>query len=134
MTTAMKVFQQIKDRAEEIRTDKPQRFPDAASVGDFWRQGDVYVTKISKCHGKQCKGERQVAPGTTQGSRHVLDSLDGVQMYRVDGADALTGPQIRLTQERTLTHPEHGNLVLPPGCYSITYQRAYADELRRVAD
>ena len=76
----------------------------------------------------------QLAPGTTRGSRHILDSLDGVELYIVKDADALTGPLVVTLKERVVTHPEHGDVILPPGCYAITYQRAYADELRRVAD
>lgn len=136
MQTAVQALKQVKSRAEEICNSQQQRFPDAASVGDFWRQGDVYVTKLEKCSSsrKMDGVVLQVAPGNTKGSRHVLDSAEGVEMFQPYDSSVLTGPQIRLTEERILTHPEHGDLVLPPGCYQITYQRAFADELKRVRD
>ena len=83
---------------------------------------------------KPTKPATQLAPGTTKGSRHILDSVDGVAFYADPQADVLTGPVIETECERTVTHPEHGDVVLPAGVYAITYQRAYADELRRVAD
>lgn len=135
--TAVESFNRVKESAEAIKCDQPQRFPEAASVGDCWRQGDVYLTRLGEVpHGcrKIDQPEAQLAPGTTQGSRHVLDSLDGVTLYELDNATPLDGPVLETTCERTVTHPEHGDLVLPPGVYGVTYQRAYADELRRVAD
>ncbi len=133
---ATKALEQVRSSAEAIKNGEAQRFPEAASVGDFVRQGDLYITLLESVPRDSSEGklELQLAPGTTKGSRHILDSGDGVTMYRAAGEDALTGPIVDLAEERTVTHPEHGDWVLPPGCYAITYQRAYAEELRRVAD
>ena len=110
--------------------------PEAASDGDAFRQGDIYITRRDVVENRFVLGsvDLQLAPGTTQGSRHCLDSCEGVEMYRDRNGDALQGPLIRLFVERTITHPEHGDVVLPPGTYEVTYQRAYAEELRRVQD
>lgn len=135
--TAERSLRAVQSSAEKIRSNQPQRFPEAASPGDVFRQGDVYVELLDRLPAgvKFVKNPSpQLAPGTTQGSRHVLDSLDGVQVYALDGADVLTGPVIHCREERTITHPEHGHVILPPGVYGITYQRAFADELRRAAD
>lgn len=137
MFTATESLKRIQESTESIDNSKPQRFPEAANTGDSFRQGDVYVEKRGGVTGDMTvepKPNAQLAPGTTKGSRHVLDSLDGVTMYRVANPTPLDGPVIETTCERTITHPEHGDLILPPGVYAITYQRAYADELRRVAD
>ena len=137
MLTATEEFARIRDDAEKIKSNKTQRFPEAANDGDYWRQGDVYITyrdKLPPLAKADAKPNAQLAPGSTQGSRHILDSLDGVTMYQIDDASALQGPVLKVDTERTVTHPEHGNVVLPPGCYEITYQRAYAEELRRVLD
>ena len=131
---AIDILQQVKTDTETIINDKPQRFPDAAAVGDYWRQGDIYITKLAQCDGEKVQAEAQLAEGSTQGSRHILDSLDGVVMFKPTNSTVLTGPHFSLTKERTVTHPQHGDVVLPAGCYGITYQRAFADELRRVAD
>jgi len=137
MTTAIKAFQSVKESAENIRCGEPQRFPEAASFGEFFRQGDIYVTLLESvpCGFTKVRvQDSQLAPGTTKGSRHILDSLDGVVVYELLSGDALIGPVIEIVDERVVTHPEHGDLVCPPGVYGITYQRAFAEELRRVVD
>ena len=135
--TANKAFNAIQKRAEEIKNDDPQRMSEAAQPGDYWPQGDVNIWPLSAvpdgCVVEE-KPSAQLAPGTTQGSRHIIDSLEGVTVYRLSNPTELDGPILDLATERTITHPEHGNLILPPGVYGVTYQRAYADELRRAAD
>jgi hypothetical protein len=141
----MEAIRLITSRAEEIRTDGPQRFPEAASVGDCVRQGDIYITKLEVVEGKRAKVQPQLAPGTTKGSRHILSHtcLHGIDDsaavesrvdYFVRDVDALTGPVIRVKEEVIVTHPEHGDWILGKGIYGITYQRAFADELKRVLD
>lgn len=135
--SAIETLKKIQASVESIKSDETQRFPEAASNGDCFRQGDIYLEfrdSLPDDLSKSKHVELQLAPGTTKGSRHCLDSADGVTMYAVKNGDALQGPVIQTTKERTVTHPEHGNVILPPGIYNITYQRAYAEELRRVAD
>lgn len=130
-------FRDVKQQAEKIKCDDAQRFPEAASAGDGFRQGDIYIIKLDAMPAGcvlDTKPNAQIAEGNTQGSRHILDSLVGVEIFQRQQRDALQGPILRTSTERTITHPEHGDVILPPGCYEITYQRAYAEELRRVAD
>ena len=139
MTTIQQTISDIQTTAEEIRNDAEQRFPDAASPGDCWRQGDVYITLLGEVPigmTKPINPTCQIVPGVTQGSRHCLDSLDGVTVYTIPNAGPLDGPVLECREERTITHPEHGNVVLPPGVYGIHYQRDLdAEELeRRVLD
>jgi hypothetical protein len=133
------VLQQVQDRAEKIKNDETQQFPEAANAGDCWVQGDVYITLLEALPAdvvKITKPEKQLAPGTTQGSRHCLDALAGVTVYRLPNPGMLDGPVIRCLKERTITHPEHGDVVLPPGIYQISYQRDLDAENRerRVQD
>ena len=136
MTTAIQAYKKCKEVGEAIRNDATQRFPEAASPGDCWRQGDVYVTRLDSVPAKTAavKLQLQLAPGTTKGSRHVLDSGEGVTAYCYKNSSVLQGPILDIAQERTITHPEHGDLCLPPGIYGITYARAFSDELRRQRD
>lgn len=102
----------------------------------FSQQGDLYFAKLAAvprdarpwpfAHG-------QLAPGTTQGSRHCVDSTR-VRLWLLPQPTALEGPIIEAPDGVEITHPEHGHLLFPPGVYQVTFQRAYADELRRVAD
>lgn len=138
--TAAQSFQKIQRSAETIKNSAPHRFPEAASFGDVFRQGDLYIQKIAQVPANAFSNvspplSLQLARGESKGSRHILDSDAGVCLYaRIDG-DELTGPVIQLELERTITHPEHGDVILPPGLYAITYQRAFdKEELRRVED
>jgi len=136
--TAEKAIGKLTAQAEAIKCDALQRFPEAASPGDGVRQGDVYVELLAKrptgC--KKIPFRAQVAEGTTQGSRHCLDSAEGVTMYALKEPGPLDGPVLVLKRERTLTHPEHGDWVLPPGTYQISFQRDLdaEDRERRVMD
>lgn len=137
MTTVKEVFNTIEQEAEKIQNDLPQRFSEAASDGDTARQGDLYIIYCESLP-KNCdiieKPNSQLAEGNTQGSRHILDSLVGVEMYDISNKTVLDGPVMKTTQERTITHPEHADIILPPGVYKIRYQRQHAEELRRQRD
>lgn len=130
--TATDVMSEIQSIAEAIKSDAPQRFPEAASFGEDVRQGDIYIVKLESVprNFTEVKAEKQLAVGNTQGSRHCLDSLDGITMYRNKDADQFTGPVFVSSCERTITHPEHGDRILPPGVYLIGYQRNL-DEMDR---
>ncbi len=135
--TAAESLKRVKESAEKIDRSKSQRFPEAASPGDCFRQGDLYLTLldgIPKGAVREKQPDRQLAPGTTQGSRHCLDSLAGVKAYRLADPTPLDGPILDLAEERTVEHSEHGHVTLPPGVYGVTYQRQFADEIRRVQD
>lgn len=151
METAEHTFQEIRQSAEAIRNDECQTFPESARDGDAARQGDVYVIfrdklpEVDENRFEEFTAEAQVAPGNTQGSRHIWDSLEGVRMFRWIGIwnerGETQGPFYVLDQPRTLTHPEHGDWLFPAGVYEIRYQRKFdrtADQdlknARRVID
>lgn len=46
----------------------------------------------------------------------------------------LEGPIIEAPAGCVIAHPEHGDHIYPPGVFQVTFQRAYATELRRIAD
>jgi hypothetical protein len=118
--------------------------------GDNVRQGDIYVTRLGdRLPAKAGAYEgRQLAPGPTQGSRHVI--VGPCTLYRPDESEAaeilgtlvpqargqrlFIGPVIEATDAVTLEHPEHPHRTLPPGNYLVTYQRSYQDEMRRAQD
>jgi hypothetical protein len=133
------VIQEVVDVAKKIAKRETQRFPEAASPGDCIRQGDVYVMLLDELPSdsvEQSKWDTQLAPGTTHGSRHILDSKRGVSCYALPEATEFDGPVLLLKEERVLTHPEHGDWILSPGIYAISYQRTQdaLDRQRRVQD
>ena len=79
---AVEVFEDIKAVGERIASNDEQRFPEAASAGDFFRQGDIYITLHERVPegAEPCSVALQLAPGTTKGSRHVL-SHNRLSMY-----------------------------------------------------
>lgn len=133
-------YQAVADHAERIQNDKSHDLS-TMEPGDFWCQGDIRIDRLPD--GWNLKNpvtpdagnSTQLAVGATQGSRHCLDSLAGVKIFRIGNPTPLDGPILVTTRARSITHPEHGDCVnLPPGVYSIRYQRAFGDELRAVQD
>ncbi len=112
-------------------------------ISDEHRQGDLRIIRLAddfcikqkRSLRRMEKSERQLAPGTTQGSRHELESIDGITMFKLVDGTAVDGPVVHAEQPFSILHPEHGDCVnLPAGDYAFPGQRAYAEELRRVAD
>jgi len=134
--TAVSTMKRIRTTANKAKTDA------ARSVGalgdlDYTRQGDVYFWNLNcvPCDAVlEQSPSAQLAPGNTQGSRHIIDNVGSVRMFRMPSANPLQGPIIDAPEGVTITHPEHGHQTLPAGVYAVTYQRAYGEELRRVTD
>lgn len=82
----------VDEAVERVLNDQDQRFPDAASIGDTVRQGDVYIQKIADVTTTPAFYKKldnptfpyQLAPGNTKGSRHMLEHADGVTVYAVN--------------------------------------------------
>ena len=138
----------IQKSAEKMHAAETQRI-ETASVGDVVRQGDLYLVCLESLPPGQ-KMARQLAPGNTQGSRHVAEGQCAVYQPSEPAAVAkligtvcrgsevphqLIGPLVKCHGETTITHPEHGHRILPAGTvWATVYQRAYAEEVRRVQD
>jgi hypothetical protein len=134
---ATEIIAQITKQAESHKPDV--RRVASMAVGEVARQGDVYLTRVDASHKRgKAISDRQLAPGTTKGSRHILATPEA-KLYAPAEPGPLTGPVVDSPTRRVyVEHPEHGHLDLPLGCYQTTYQRDYAkeraDEVRRVAD
>jgi len=123
--------------AESIRNTDPISLA-TMEVGDQHIQGDVRIIKLPDNFDAPMKRiedfSGQVAPGTTQGSRHVI-SDPSVKAYTLDSATDLDGPVVFAESDFSLSHPSHGDCIeIPSGCYAFLGQRAFAKELRRSAD
>jgi len=120
---------------------KEARVIDSIEVGQFVRQGDVYIQRIAKADNWKATLNRQLAPGTTLGSRHTVDSSvtvlanpRGARVERLgnDRARCL-GPQLISESRFTVSHPEHADMSLPGGCYQIMFQ-VDSQSMQRVKD
>jgi hypothetical protein len=111
-------------------------------VGKHIWQGDVALLRLKEVpsNAKLQKGRtmRQVVEGTTRGSRHCvsMESMVDTKFYTASNAGVLSGDIIESSKTIELEHPEHGNIVVPPGSYQIKFQRAYSplQELKRQRD
>jgi len=133
---AAAAFNEVLRQAESIRNDDHHTVK-TMSPGDAWAQGDLGLVALESLPAN-CKRDpnpsAQLAPGDTQGSRHCVDDLSTVTLYRLGNPTPLDGPIIDAPAGVRVNHPEHGDVTLPPGVYAVVYQRAFADELRAVQD
>lgn len=123
-----------------VHPGQPMRYPEAAAVGDCGWQGDLGLTLIDAVPSGYVKIEQvthndlKLVPGTTQGSRHCLDSARGVTMYRPENwpNSGMLGPVFVATEDRVVEHPTHGNVTIPAGMMiQCTYQREWDAEQRQ---
>ena len=141
-------YARVATAAESIRNAEPATIADM-SAGDVVRQGDLYLVAIDAAPVPTGPYPgRQLAPGATQGSRHVVEGDCTLYTPQAASAQAILnrlipatkgvrhffGPAVLAAGPVTITHPEHGHRTLPAGTYLTTYQRTWADAIRRQAD
>lgn len=135
---ATSIIETIRETAQTHATDACRQVGSLGKL-DYVRQGDVYFWSLDKvpsgCRAME-KPDWQLAPGTTQGSRHIVAPADraNVTVLLLPHPNPLQGPVLDAPHGVTIEHPEHGHVRLGSGVYLVTYQRAYAEELRRVQD
>lgn len=133
--SALTVTQAHEAITESAKTaDHNMRHVESIAVGEFARQGDCYLLRLDKpITGWRPTDERQLAPGVSNGSRHVAEGAveiftspesNPVERLR-DGRSRLLGPQIVAKERFTVTHPEHAHVSLPAGTYQTSYQLDY---------
>lgn len=136
----------------KAKRQKEYRLVREIAVGQVVRQGDVYLVRLpdNAKLGKETKN-RQLAPGTTKGSRHIVDgtaklftdwaapkelfeeTAKALGVHRENILRALMGPAIKSDGAFRVTHPEHADFTLPGGCYG-TYGQLDPKTLARVRD
>lgn len=124
-----------------VRPGLPFRFSEACTIHDCCWQGDLGIEIAADLIPpgfsfveKPTARDMQLVPGNTHGAKHCLDSLDGVEIYRPQNWSeaSLVGPFLRLSKERTITHPTHGAVTIPAGfAVQCRYQQNYDEQLRQ---
>ncbi len=128
---AVEVIERIRTNAE-THTEQELRMIRVIEVGQWARQGDIAVQRVDEEPRTKRTADRQLAPGNTKGSRHILEGK--VDAYE-GGGDLLEGPLLIARERFTVTHPEHAHISLPSGTYRVTYQRdLQMEERARVMD
>lgn len=135
--TAMEAYTLVEQAA--AKANQEVRKVSKIEPGQSVRQGDIYLVCLdpNTGQGKTQQG-RQLAPGISAGSRHVLSGrgvlMEAVTNLKGVNSRALFGPRIYSPDERVLVeHPEHAHLDLPPGQYQVLHQLDFAAQ-RRVQD
>lgn len=140
------------ETAEAIVNNEPKLHA-TFEPGDVAHQGDLIIIAIAKLPASaRPRSDRQLADGSTQGSRHILErgdvyDADPAQVARLikqetglDIALPYIGPVFVSPDKPTandLTHPEHGHQGFPAGTVcAVVYQRNLDAEEReaRVLD
>jgi hypothetical protein len=113
---------------------------EAASVNDCVRQGDLYVIVVEKGAPEdyvpanmQERDQRQLVLGNTNGAKHCLENLNGVNIFvpKDWNDNSLWGPYVEVTGNAPakILHPTHGPVVVAPGlCIRMRYQREWDRE------
>jgi hypothetical protein len=102
-------------------------------VGKHVRQGDLYIIRMDPSTFDKTKYKvtqnRQLAPGSTKGSRHTV--TDAVTVYapvkeqevlRQNDGFTMLGPVVESKERFSVDHPEHAAMSCPAGTYQISYQ------------
>lgn len=119
---------------ETTTASKPRRH-ETWSVGDKAHQGDLIFVALKKLpKSAKSRSDRQMAEGSTKGSRHILEGgkcfdCDAQELAKALKADAkmivdpkYIGPVF--TGECVLTHPQHQHQAFPNhACTVVVYQR-----------
>lgn len=151
MSAVLSVLESRVDSERIVNDDS--KFLASFGVGDVSHQGDLIIVGIEKLPvGAKVRKSRQLADGTTQGSRHVLERGEVYDCDAGEVAKAIKyatgcivdakyiGPVFVSPGNPTaddLTHPEHGNQGFPAGqVCAVVYQRNLDAEEReqRVRD
>lgn len=103
-------FQRIQESAKSM----PEARVVELEIGQVARQGDIYIERVASIQnkGKQVKS-RQLAPGNTKGSRHIVDESPSLTLW--ESSPTLTngkasfqaGCAIEAKGGFSITHPEH---------------------------
>lgn len=129
---AIEAHEKIQNKA--TKTLKKDIVIKSMKIGEFVRQGDVYITRIECITGSKKIFNPQLAPGTTKGSRHTVEVGGGVNLFKgyvgKDIPDAVKGPQVQSDKEFKVSHPEHVDCILPAGDYQVTYQLDWSRQER----
>jgi hypothetical protein len=138
MKTATAVFDEIVQHAGKHSDGTTKHVP-VLKLGEWVAQGDVNFVALSKVpdRARPTAPVSQLAPGNTRGSRHCIkrEDLGKVEFFALPYPNPLQGVILKINAPIIVEHPEHGDHVWYKGAIVlVTFQRKYAEELRRIED
>lgn len=132
MKSAIEAIREVQDSAKVM----PQiRVVSEMKIGQVARQGDIYVERVKAASKGREIASRQLAPGETKGSRHIVADSSEVRIYESAAPlgrrrDYQRGPAIEARGDLCIQHPEHAWIRLPAGDYQVWYQNDWVREQR----
>lgn len=108
-------------------------------IGQFVRQGDVLVTRVSEIPAEAQEVARHGKPiifalGEVTGHQHAIYADEATEHVVLE-AERIVGRYARALDAVPVQHEEHTEHVLPPGCYRVGIQVEENDDgVRNVAD
>jgi hypothetical protein len=142
----LKTKTQAASAPEAERLNTPDsKFNAVIDVGEASHQGDwTFVVLAERPKWAKPITQRQLSPGTSKGSRHVVErgqvyaappyeiaaSIQAATKGRIRPELRFLGPVIVSPDDPTaddITHPEHGNQGFPAGCVLATVRQRRAD-------
>jgi len=133
---------------ENITNDDTRVITEAMmGVGDCYPQGDLYFVRLAKMpKSAKPRANRQLADGTTQGSRHVCEIGDVYDCDRSELSEEIKAANGAEVDQKYLgivfstkdgrasvTHPEHGDHdYRMDGCFAVVVQRNLTADQREV--
>lgn len=135
----VEIIKELTEKAVKLRCKK-SRVIKEWSIGKSVRQGDLYLHRVSNNHEiGDMLDIRQIADGTSIGSRHILIGdvkvYQGVQLPSYVNKLWPLGYTFDVSEERaTVTHPEHAHIdICVKGRYVVTHQMDMMT-MQRVSD
>lgn len=135
---AIEVFGQIQEHAARSKCDHTWMI-EHPEFGRPYPQGDLNFWFLEKLpeDAIETTPVSQLAPGNSRGSRHciALTDMKNVQFFKLPNPNPLQGLILKLCAPTRIEHPEHKHHIYPAGAIiAVTYQRSYAEEIKRIAD
>ena len=139
MKTENKTIEAI-NRIKASARSMPEVRVVSLKIGEVARQGDIYIERVQAIEGKGAPAKtRQLAPGTSKGSRHIVAESEAVTIWEskpdLGGKAAFqVGPAIECKGDLTVTHPEHAWIKIAVGkvtqFFQVIFQADYARKER----
>lgn len=94
----------------------------------MWRQGDVLIDRIEEIPPSAFRLKRPIlASGDTTGHRHrIKDPRTARLLWTHQSRPGQVFLEV-IADEATVSHPEHGEIVLPRGLYRVWRQREFEE-------
>ena len=141
ITKILRHATRLKNGNGRVKPGQPYSIPKSWTEGEACAQGDLNIIvwyELPNSGYPQKDFGTQLVPGESQGSRHCLDSVDGVTRWYPDAwkptedYDLQNGPYLLGDRDFTITHPTHGDVTVPAGMLvECWYQREYDSEQKR---